>query len=126
MQPANDQMTTIDDLVVGSFTQSRDVLMDIFQTKDIEVVAKWAKVASALRMMNDDAIERLGRVIIVRIFDEIGKDPTDADDREFALHFVDNIALALQDAVQIMMGQAQQRMAAQNALAQGRGGLLKG
>ena len=125
-KPMTEPTLTIDDLVVGSFTDARDVLFDVWGGEDYEMLPHYTKVLGALRMMNIDAINQLARPILVRMYDAVQADPKSGEGRAKAVPYTDNMALAIQDAVNVMMGQMQQRQQAQSALASGRGGLLKG
>lgn len=121
----NDTPTaTIDDLVVGSFTDGRDLLFSVWDKDDYEMLPHYTKVLGALRMMSGEAIETLGRPIITRMYTEIKADPKKREGRATGIAYADNMALAIQDAVNVMMGQMQQRQKAQAALATGRGGGL--
>jgi hypothetical protein len=118
------KQTAIDDLVVGSFTDARDALFSVWGEEDYTMLPEYSKVLGALRMMNDEAIENLGIPILKRMYSEVRADPTTREGRGKAVSFADNMALAIQDAVNVLMGQMQQRQQAQAALATGRGGGL--
>lgn len=116
---------TIDDLVIEGFVRGRNMMKSILKTDKDEDLVPFVKVIAALRMLNDDMAAQIGRPVIVRMFTEIGADPTTETGRAKAAKFVDSIALAVTDAANILMQQVQNQMRARQALAQGKGALLR-
>lgn len=121
-----DSQTTIDDVIIEGFQQSRDLLFKVFDVTDAAELVPFSKVLAALRMLNDQLLAQVAEPLIVRMFDEIGADPKTSEGRAKAAPFADSIAFAIQDAYQLILGQMQHQAEARAAIAQGRPQLLKG
>jgi len=120
------EQTTVDDVVLSGFTDSRDMLCDVFGTNSISVLADYAKVLAAMRMQPKQIIEQASQPVILRMFAAFGADPKTPEGRAKMLPFVDNIALAVQDAHHVILGQIEQQDLNRRALQTGRPQLLKG
>ena len=112
---------TIDDAVVEGVAHGKAALAEIFKTEDMLALADYSKVLAAMRMMSDDMIDQLAKPIILRMFQIMSYDPTTPEGRADMLPFQDNIALALQDAMTIIIQQQQAREMNTRTLAAGRG-----
>ena len=117
------QTITVPEIVIESFINARALLADIFG--GYAEVNSFSKVLGALRMLDDEMLETIGRPVVVGMFEGMGLDPTTAEGRNGMEPFMDNLALAIQDAMTILMGQMQQSAAKRQALASGNAGLLR-
>ena len=122
----DNHQTTVDDVVIAGFTESRDMLFEVFGTNSVSVLADYAKVLAALRMQPTQLIQQVSKPVILRIFMALDADPKTDEGRAKALPFVDNIALAVQDAHHVILGQMEQQEMNRRALQTGRPQLLKG
>lgn len=118
--PANENQPTLDDIVVGGFTDARDMLFRFFETDNINLLADYYKVLNALRVLQGPTLNDVGMPILTRMFAEIKADPKTDEGRRRGLQFVDCIALAIEDAVNMMMQAAQHQAQMKEALARGR------
>lgn len=118
--------TTVDDVVLSGFTDARDMMYGVFGTNSISVLADYAKVLAAMRMQPKQIIDQVAQPVILRMFAAVGADPKTPEGRAAMLPFVDNIALAVQDAHHVILGQMEQSEKNLHALQTGRPHLLKG
>jgi len=122
----NNQLTTVDDFVIEGFRDARDTLFEVFGTSDIAVLEDYSKLLAAMRMMPKQILDQAAKPIILRLFQEFKADPETPEGRAKVVPFVDILALSVQDAHQVILGQVEQQQRSRQALATGRGNLLKG
>lgn len=124
-----DNKISVGELVTQNFSYSVGALLGLFNTDDVQELAPYVKVLTALRAFSEEAVDALGIPIVKGMFKVMDASPRTSVGRDKMAPFVDNIAFALQDAASVMLQQQQhenaRRAQAQQALASGRGGLLR-
>lgn len=113
----------VSDVVTEAFDSALKTLGGVFEIDHVNhraVLAPFAKVVSALRMLPAEAHEEVGAPVIRQSFEALNLDPTTQEGRAAAEPFAENIALAISDAAQYiqqnMARQAQARAAAQQRI----------
>lgn len=122
----SDQLQTIDDIIIDGFKTARDALFELCGTTDMSDLVPLKKILASMRMMDDNMVENLAKPVILRFCQELGIDPKTDGGRRAMEAFDDNIALALQDGINIVMAQQQRTAHNAQALQQGRPNKLIG
>ena len=117
--------TTIDSIIIGNFTNSRNFLLNFFGlgASSFEALEGYVKLLAALRGLPQEAMEDIASPILRRMFAEMGFDPE--RDRVRAAPFVDLFALAIQDATTMIIQNMEHQSQAAAALRTGRGSMLQ-
>lgn len=117
----------ISDVVVDNFMESLNFMCQFLgiSENDTEALAPFVKVQAALRAMSPEIYGEVAQPILAGIFEALGLDPKNPDDRKKAEPFVDVLALGLQDAVHLAMQAQAQHQKAAAALSAGQGALLR-
>ena len=121
----SDKELRIDDLIVQNLDAAKNAVLTAFNVKSSEEIAGWERLIASMRGLPEEAMENIGIPLIQKCFMVFGYDPHSKKGRDAMLPFQDLIALALQDAMQIMMQNMQRSAQTAQALRSGQGGLLK-
>lgn len=120
----SDKPMEIDDLLIENMRAAKKAVMKAFDTKSINELRGWEKLLSSMRGLPDSVMETIGVRIVQRSFKVYGFDCTNPGDRERMLAFQDIVALALQDAMTLIMRNMERSQNAANAIRAGKGSLL--
>lgn len=112
---------SIDGLVLASLKDSRDMMFKFFGTNDVTVLGMYAKVFVSARQFSPELMEQVVVPILQGIFDLYNEDPKSADSQRRMLPFVDAMALSIQDAQNIIIGELERQKNTQKALSRGNG-----
>lgn len=115
----------IDDLIIENMAAAKDTVMSVFQTRNVRDLEGWERLLAAMRGLPMEAMDDIGATIIKKAFMVFGCDPTTERGRHDMKPFQDIVALALQDAMTLLMQTMQRTDRAAEVLRSGRGNLLK-
>jgi len=117
----------IHDLILENFHHSLSFLTEFFglEKPTYNDLQPFSKVLASLRALPREAMDDVVLPVLTAQFKAFGLDPTDATDRKKAAELSDLMALAIQDATQMIMQVMQQQHANAAKLMAGQGNLIR-
>lgn len=121
----SEETKLVDDLIIENMAASKNAVMQAFNVTNVKQLAGWERVVAAMRGLPTNLMTDIGIPLIQKSFMVYGFDPHTEQGREEMKPFQDVIALALQDAMTLIMQNIQRSNQTAEVLRQGQGGLLR-